>query len=183
MEEMVPNVADQTEKIKEVNISLIIDEYEDIFSSFDPRSYLSRSLSDDFLHECRRAAREKEDGLELRILVPKDKRNIKNEWKIKKRLKSHFAHHVEIEEKKFNSIKREGWFWMFWGIAINVLIVYGILNFKSNLIHVILSLFEIPSWFLMWEGMRKVLMDSIEVKPEYDFYKKVSKAEINFIEY
>ena len=80
----------KTEKLKEANISLIINNYNDIFSSFDPRSYLEKALSDDFLQECKRAARDKEEGIELRILVPKKARDVKEEWKIKKKQQQAF---------------------------------------------------------------------------------------------
>ena len=38
----------------ESKMSLILDTYLDIFSSFDPRPYEERSLSDDFLDECKK---------------------------------------------------------------------------------------------------------------------------------
>lgn len=183
-EEVVTNLmAPQTDKMKQANISLITDNYEDIFSDFDPRPYLERSLSEDFLEECKRAARDKKDGLELRILIPKDKRNLKEEWKIKKRLKDHFSHHLEIENKNLRSMKRGGFFWVGLGVIINVIVVSGLLNFNSNIVHTILGVFEVPSWFLIWEGMTKILIESKEIKPAYDFYKKMAKAEINFTEY
>jgi len=173
----------QTDKMKQANISLITDNYEDIFSDFDPRPYLQRSLSEDFLEECKRAARDKEDGLELRILVPKDQRNVKDEWKIKKRLKEHFSHHLNIEENKFNSTRREGLLWVFLGAIVNLIVVYGLITFKGDVAQVIFGFFEVPVWFLVWEGMGKIFMESKKNRHGYDFYKKMAKAEINFTEY
>ncbi|NYT12918.1 MAG: hypothetical protein GKC01_00225, partial [Candidatus Methanofastidiosa archaeon] len=63
--------------LREKNISLILDSYDDLFSDFDPRPYSVRGLSDDFLIECRRAVRgikTESPVLELRLLVPKNKR-------------------------------------------------------------------------------------------------------------
>ncbi len=79
MDEVEQEISDtEKEKIREANISLIIDDYEDIFSDFDPRDYIERAISDDFIQECKRSARDKLKGIELRILVPKDKRNFKD---------------------------------------------------------------------------------------------------------
>ena len=84
----------QSELFKHGNISLILDSYNDIFSSFDPRPYNEKALSDDFLIECKRAARDKDDhGFELILSVPKLKRNVNDEFKIKKRLREHFHKH------------------------------------------------------------------------------------------
>lgn len=56
------------------NISLILDSYDDIFSDFDPRPFSEKALSDDFLVECKRAARDKDRSVvELKLLVPTKK--------------------------------------------------------------------------------------------------------------
>ena len=57
--------------LREGNISLILDDYNDLFSDFDPRHYSERALSDDFLAESKRASRDKPAGsLEVKFLVP-----------------------------------------------------------------------------------------------------------------
>lgn len=183
-EESVNELTDPTtEKIKEANISLIINNYNDIFSSFDPRQYGERALSDDFLQECRRAARDKEEKLELRILVPKAERNLKEEWKIKKRLRDHFAHHFSIKEKEMAKIKREGIIWSFSGVFILLGVLLGIFRLENTIIGTVLPILEVPCWFLIWEGMGKIFFDSREIEPEYEFYRKMSNAEINFSEF
>ncbi len=73
--------------LREGNISLLVQSYDYLFSDFDPRDYSQKILSEDFIEECKRAVREKEDKIELILLHPKDKRNVKDEIKIKKRLK------------------------------------------------------------------------------------------------
>jgi hypothetical protein len=108
----------EQEMIKAGNISLVLDSYDDIFSDFDPRPYSEKPLSDDFLIECKRAARDKEAGLELRLLVPKQKRNIYEEAKIKKRLKNHFQKHFHEKAKEIKALKREGFIWFFIGAIV-----------------------------------------------------------------
>jgi len=183
-EEGVSELTDSiTEKIREANISLIINDYDEIFSDFDPRSYIERAISDDFLQECRRAARDKEDGIELRILIPKAKRNMKEEWKIKKRLRDHFNHHLGEKERKMTKIKKEGGIWVTVGILILFGVLLGILKFENTIIGTMLPILEVPCWFLIWEGMGKIFFDSREIEPEHEFYKKMAKSEINFAEY
>ena len=82
---------------KEANISLILDSYEDIFSSFDARRHSEKALSTDFLDEAKRASRDKDSGsIELKLLIPKNKRQLGEEIIIKKRLKRHFQHHYNM---------------------------------------------------------------------------------------
>ena len=59
-------------------ISILLDNYDDIFSDFDPRPYSERSLSDDLLNEARKASRDKNTGrLELRFLISEKMRDVK----------------------------------------------------------------------------------------------------------
>ena len=66
-------------------VSLWVDNYDEFFSDFDPRPYSQRTLSDDFLHEAKKAVREKASGkVELTLLIPKNKRAKEIENVIKK---------------------------------------------------------------------------------------------------
>ncbi len=185
MEDLVNNIDTSNDKFKEANISLIIDTYEDIFSDFDPRPFLERSMSDDFLQECKRAARDKgEEQLELRILVPKKVRNLKEEWKIKKRLKEHFSNHHKKEETKIKKIKAEGVLWFVLGtIFILILSFLEESSLTGFLIQIVKTILEPAGWFSYWEGLGKIFIVAKEKSSGYDFYKKMAKAEINFVEY
>lgn len=172
-------------KFKEANISLIIDTYEDIFSDFDPRPFLERAISDDFLQECKRAARDKnEDQLELRILVPKTVRNLKEEWKIKKRLKEHFSNHFKKEKIKLRNIKGKGIAWF--GLGTFFILSLTFLE-NSELtgffIQIIKTMLEPAGWFSFWEGLGKVFIVAEDSSSGYKFYRKMERAEINFTEF
>lgn len=170
-------------KLKEGNIGLILDGFDDIFSDFDPRSYSEKTLSDDFLNECRKAARDKKDEeLELRLLLPKSKRNYAEEFTIKKRLKSHFLKHYQEKHKETRKIKREGFIWFFIG-SIIMLGATFMLNYSEFIFKYLVILSEPAGWFMFWEGLGKVFISSKAVQPELDFYKKMSHAKIVFNSY
>ena len=99
---------DDSVTLREGNISLILNDYDDIFSDFDPRAYSERSLSDDFLYECKKAVRDKDEEFELRLLVPKSKRNVYHEAKIRKRLKDYFQKHAIEKEEEVKKVTRAG---------------------------------------------------------------------------
>jgi len=173
-----------SQMIKRSNIPLILDTYNDIFSSFDSRPYSEKALSDDFLIECKKAARDKDDhGIELVLAMPKARRNLNDEFKIKKRLREHFHKHFIEKNADLHKIRKEGLLWVFLGIVVNVLVAVGFINFESNILHTIIALFEVPSWFLIWEGMGKIFLESRKIAPDFAFYKKMANCEIIFRSY
>ena len=171
-------------KLKEGNISLIIDNYDDLFSSFDPRNYSEKALSDDFLQECRKAARNKEEELELRISIAKKERNPREETIIKKRLKEHFTRNYRKLTKAIMKEKKIGAWWIFSGsTSIALTIVIKLLNVGQITNLIIDSILIIPGWFAIWEGLSRIFIEHKELTPEEKFYKKMSKAEISFAGY
>lgn len=174
----------ETAPLKEGNISLILDSYEDIFSDFDPRPYGERALSDDFLAECKRASREKAtgEGVELRLLMPKKLRKPTEETKIKKRLKDHFQKHHRAKEKELNANKRQGILWVLAGATLitTSALFHGKEQYLFRLLVVILD----PSgWFSTWIGLEKVFSKILEKHPDLEFYQKMAKVEIKFYDY
>lgn len=171
------------EEIQQASISLVIDTYDDIFSDFDPRPFSERALSDDFLLECRNAARDKGNYFEVILSVPKAIRNINNELKIRKRLKEHFRKHHQEKEKEIKKVKKDGRIWVGIGVLILMGVVYGLLNVTNTFFEALIAIFEIPSWFLVWEGMGKIFIDSRKLESEHIFYQKMANAIFTFREY
>jgi len=189
-EENVELEIDESLKFRQGNISLVLDSYDDLFSDFDPRPYSEKALSDDFLIECKRAAREKEKYLELRLLVPIQKRKLHEEAIIKKRLKEHFKKHAKEEEKIVKKIKREGILWCLIGSIVLVIstFLYELKagfdsGFSKILIDFLFIISQPAGWFVFWEGLGKIFIVSKEKSSNYEFYKKMSEANINFFNY
>lgn len=169
-------------KFREGNISLVLDSYDDIFSDFDPRHYSNRALSDDFLLECKKAAIVKKDNIELRLLIPKFKRNYKDEIKIKKRLKEYFHKHLKEQWSEIKKIKKEGFFWFIAGTIMMMLSMF-LLSRQGLLFKFLVIISEPAGWFFFWEGLSKFFISAKKEMPEYEFYKKMSGSEITFNDY
>src|SRR3989344_2937331 len=168
--------------LREGNISLILDSYDDIFSDFDPRDYSVKALSEDFLNECKRAARDKNDKLELRFFVPKKKRNLIEEVMMKKRLKEHFQRHHKEKKKELNKIKIEGLLWFILGTLIMIASVYFYTIRENGFFYTFLFIVSEPaSWFFFWEGLEKIFITAKKELPDYQFYGKMSKADLYFL--
>jgi len=168
---------------REGNIALILDSYNDIFSDFDPRPYSQRALSDDFLAECRRASRDKQEaGLELRLFVPKDRRVLSEEVMIRRRLKNHFEKHYLEKVTELRAIRTRGLLWVVIG-AIALLVSTGIEKYQSFLIDFLFIVSQPAGWFLMWSGLEEIFIDPRDKKPELEFYKKLANAKVTFYSY
>ena len=169
-------------RIKEGNISLILESYNDIFSSFDPRPSSERALSDDFLIECKRATLDREEPITLRLLVPHSKRNLKEELEIQFRLKNHFHKHYIEKRKEIRNLRLQGVGWFFIGaIAMTlVTLIHETPNFFINLLRVML---EPAGWFFFWEGLYKAVITAEEKMKIYNFYKKMDSSRVLFFSY
>jgi len=169
-------------KMRQGNISLILDSYDDLFSDFDPRPNGVRALSEDFLDECMKAARSvTNDEPELRLQLPAIKRNSQMEDIIRQRLKNHFdKHHIEyIQERRKEQMK---------GVAM--ILLGALLLVSATLIEekdfwtkFILVILEPAGWFSMWEGLYGFIFPSEEKRKVYSFYEKMSNVKVEFFSY
>jgi hypothetical protein len=179
-------VLDANTLLEMSQIGVWIDHYDDIFSDFDPRPYSDRSLSVDFLGEARRASRDKVSGqVELQFLISEQARDRKQEPEIKKRLHSHFSGHYQGLILEQRSIKGEGTKLAISGMIIMLAATWLHFNFQDTtfFLSFLVVVFEPAGWFLMWNGLDKMLFEPRRSKPELDFYGKMSTCKISFISY
>lgn len=166
------------------NISLKLDHYDDIFSSFDPRPYSERALSVDFLDEARRASIDKPSGeIELRLLVPARLRKLDVEGVIQARLRSHFDRHVKKLRRRYGGIVRNGALFVAAGILMMFLATFMLFGYSqtSFLMHFLLIIFEPAGWFFFWEGLDQIVFQTKRLSPDLDFYTKMAKSDIVFL--
>ncbi len=180
-------IDDITKKILQMSeISLIIDNYDDIFSDFDPRPYSQRALSDDFLIEAKKASKDKISGkIELKFLIPSTSRNKYQEMIIKKRLRDHFNKHFDLLTKETFNIIKQGTLFVMLGIIIMIVTTYILFTYtqKTMFTSFLIVLLEPAGWFLLWEGLNQIIFESKRTKPDLEFYKKMSKCEVTFLSY
>jgi len=178
------NESEKSRFLRQGNISIILDSYDDLFSDFDPRDVSIRALSDDFLAECKKAVIDKTecDDIELRLLMPKEKRKLSDELKIRKRIKKHFHSHFLEKGRELRDMKKEGYAWFMLGSALT-LIDAGIASQEGYFYKLIFVIIEPAGWFTVWTGLQKMFLDSREKKSILEFYKKMANAKIYFTSY
>ncbi|MFH1256282.1 MAG: hypothetical protein V1494_03225 [Candidatus Diapherotrites archaeon] len=167
-------------------ISLWLDDYNDIFSDFDPRSYSERAMSEDFLNEAKRRIKENPSGItELSFLVPAGKRDQKAEEIIKKRLRAHFKlQFSRLKKESFNSTKK-GLLLVFLGIITMFIATYVLLQIKADDLwsNFLVILLEPAGWFLFWEGLGIAFFRQKKESEDLEFNRKMAKCKVSFAEY
>ncbi len=165
------------------NISVILEDYDDIFSDFDPRHYSVRGLSDDFLLECKRAVRDRgPTEFELRLLIPQANRDRRDEALIAKRLRNHFQKHLSMEHRAVKAERRKGYLIAALGAVLifAATLLHGRDDYLSTFVFVVS---EPAGWFTIWTGFERIFIDPAHHHPERDFYRRMARARITFASY
>jgi len=164
------------------DVSIWIDNYEDIFSDFDPRNFSERNISDDFLSEVKKVSRESDFAInELKLLIPEKNRNHETENIIGKRLHVYFRKNYQKFLEKMKSYKSKGYLNVCGGTAMMILASYiSSLKSENFIMHIFLIILEPAGWFFVWAGLDNLFYYSSEQRPELDFYSKISKSKIIF---
>ena len=165
-------------------VSLWLDNYDDIFSDFDPRPYGQRALSEDFLAEARRAVRHRHDEVpELRLLVPVTVRHVDDETIIRKRLRDHFRKHADrLRRERHRTV------WTSLGVAaagFALMTASTLLRRQPETIgRTVLHVFLEPAgWFAVWFGLDQLFYGAREIAREHAFYRKMARADMVFTAY
>ncbi len=163
-------------------VSLWLDEYDNLFSDFDPRSFSQRVVSDDFLHEAQKVVPDASSGpMQLTLLIPHSKKDIAAEKIITSRLHSFFVKKCAYFEKEVKKIVQKGIKVSLLGI---VLIFFATLFSDiehTSLFYTFLRVLLEPSgWFAVWYGLDHIFYLSKENKGLHFFYKRLEKAQIVF---
>lgn len=171
--------------LEKAHVSLLLASYDALFSDFDPRPYVERAISDDFLIEVKRAVREAKPGVfEMRFLIPKHLKNLHEEEIIKERLHHYFHKQTLDLAHEAKGIIRKAVLY----IVVGFLFMFGASYIDHELTSVFILNFikiviEPAGWFLVWYGFDQIFYDAKSRKPELDFNHKMSHAEIHFDTY
>jgi len=164
-------------------IGVVIDNWDDIFSDFDPRPLSVRTVSEDFLDELKKRYKETRTGeFIITIYAPCALRNEESEKMVTHRLKKHF-HQKFLQKKKVITIIRiRGVIFVFVGIcSLTFLTLATYFKFLSDLAIQIAGIFLMPlGWFGFWEGLSKIVDTSPAVVGDEKLFRKLSKAIYHF---
>ncbi|HOZ36106.1 MAG TPA: hypothetical protein PLK55_03945 [archaeon] len=166
--------------IKEIIMNL--NNYDDIFSDFDKKPYTHRSISDDFFAQLKKDCLEGDyKKLDLKIIVQKKNRNPRFEIIIRRRIEEHFKNHFKKLEKERKRLVKLGIIFLIFGAILLIfkyILAEGLNNSQFKILSIVLEPF---SWFLFWEGAYILFFETKGNRIEYEIYKKLSKAKIQFI--
>lgn len=172
--------------LQTAEMALWLDGYDDIFSDFDPRPYSQRAISDDFLLEVMKVAKDRgKDNYELKFLLAPETRNYSHEQVIKERLHHLFGikYHSLLKEKK--GVLNYGIIFVLSGIFLMFLGAFFKSTITNNqfLSNFLVVLTEPAGWFLFWEGLARAMNETKLINPKIGFYSKMSRSKISFISY
>jgi len=171
--------------LSKAELSIWLDTYDDIYSDFDSRPYSERSLSDDFINEAKKMAKEKSSGtIVLKLLLPSNQRVKITEGVIVKSLHAHFHRLARVLGDEMTQIRKRGIMLTVFGLFI--MIVTALLlnlpqkNFPLNALQIIL---EPAGWFLAWTGLDQFFYVARRKKPEFEFMSRMAHASIEFLSF
>jgi hypothetical protein len=178
----------EKEKIKQrladINtISIALDNYDDIFSDFDPRAISERDLSEDLIVELQRRHRENPRGkYEVVFHAPVSVVDKGVEKKVIQRIKRNFSLKFLQQIKLVNRLRLRGSIFLLSGttsLAILTLITYS--QRLDPLLVDLLGIVLMPlGWFGIWEGFSKIIDAPLPLQREAEVFKKFSKASYKF---
>ena len=171
--------------LSNAELSIWLDTYDDIYSDFDSRSYSERALSDDFINEAKKMAKEKVSGdVILKLLMPSQQREKNTEGIIVENLHAQFHKFASQLKQEMSHVKARGM--LLTGSGLLIMIATAFLanmpqkDFLFNALRIIL---EPAGWFLAWTGLDQIFSVSRRKKTEFDFMSRMSEAEIEFLSF
>jgi hypothetical protein len=165
---------------RRATISIVLEDYDSVFSDFDPRPYSMRDVSVDFLDECkRRVQKTSKGGFEINILVPSKFYSEQTNMIIMKRLRDFFAENAKILHKQMWWFRIKSILWLVVGmVLVATLSAVGVYlesldTQYSTWSRIITNVFDPAGWFVMWSGLDLIFFKVEERTPEYAFYTKM----------
>jgi len=166
-------------------ISIWLDDYDDIFSDFDPRPYSERILSDDFIAELKKVSREEKfDISELRLLISEKSRKEEFEPTIIKRIHTYFRNGNSYLVHRMKTMRVKAILLTFAGLILILGASYiSALQTDKFYMKILFVLFEPAGWFFVWTGMDDLFFASRKRKDDLDFLLKMVKTKIVFLSF
>ena len=164
-------------------ISIWLDKYSDLFSEYDSSHFKARTLSDNFLTEVRKLVHEVESAnVELKFNLMADEPNPETEEVIISNIHDYFAAKATAAKNEMRQILRTGSLLSVAGFAIIIFMVTVGHNFSELMLVKGLEMMIDPlGWFLVWNGLDMVFVQSKKEQPTVDFNLKMTNAKLSFM--
>ena len=162
-------------------INLWLDSYDDIYSDFDSRHYLTRRISEDFLAELQTEIKNSPVTRNMILLLPAGERNEGTEKVIGSSLHKFFIGQAKLHRNQCRRKLHKGLLFLTFGVIVMLLnswIIYR--SSESFLIICLKVLLEPAGWFLLWAGLDFLLYDFSGFKKTETFYRALSEMRIYF---
>jgi hypothetical protein len=161
-----------------MNIDIAIYSYDDIFSDFDIRKYSERQVSRDFIEELKIRMAKKSDKIRPSIIlfIEKRQRNLKHEKSIISRLHSFFQERYEMYVEK----RRKNILYSSITGLIGIFLLFAAQFLSSHVGSLFSDFLLIPSWFLVWNALEKMMGNNREIMLKIKHYRELSESVIVF---
>jgi len=178
-------LSEKKKLLSKAELSIWLDSYDDICSDFDSRPFSERALSDDFINEAKKMAKEKVSGtVALKLLMPSKQRDKNTEVIIVKNLHAHFHMFANQLKEEMNRVRKRGILLTGFGLLIMIATaVIANMPQKMFLVNTLQVIMEPAGWFLAWTGLDQIFTLSRGKKNEFDFMSRMAQAEIDFLSF
>jgi len=170
---------------KRTDVIIPIDTIDDIYSDFDLRSLVIRSLSIDFINEVKTQSKYSEEGstIDIKILAPKKIRKTELPAKIETLTKKRVQEYFEDEYYNLRHERRKGVIKSFSFIMSGLFCFFLfkiISQYKSDniIINTFYELITFFSWFATWYGIESI--EHIKSRKELNLIKRIYEANLKF---
>jgi hypothetical protein len=160
-----------------MELVITLESYNDIFDDFDTRPFNERSLSADFINLLNERIKKVDFSKHINLILtmPKEKRDIREEKTIEKKLKEHFITSSGYWKGKGKDMIGMSILYILAGLA-----VYIGGGMADSYIHAIRQYLLIPAWFLTWRALEMIIIDYPKADSRKQFYTYISNAKIEF---
>ncbi len=163
-------------------MDLWMDDYDTVFSDFDPAPYSKRAISSDFVDEVmRRTSEDKDEEVSFRISVPKALRSAKSEATIKRRLREYFSQRKHKYAKLAKEERNKGIIYFIGGVIMLSSFIFLELLFGGDILMKLLAVVMTPlGWFGVWGGTSHLLEGPEQFNKKRELYSKLARAKFEF---
>jgi len=165
-------------------VQMWIDEYDDIFSDFDPRPYEVRTISNDFWDELNKLYTEHPDDIDVvKILVPVKMQQRSTEKIIAKRVTAYITMRANVAKKKLRKIYLQSSSMLLLGIGFMLIATWLDAHHGVFWLSFLRIVAEPAGWFCFWESLNLFIFEKPATSQAVARYNELAKAKIMFKPY